>query len=255
MNLGKVKNFLIILFLGINIYLIASNFVSTRFYEDEATVADCIDVLKVNGVELDEDIVPDYTVNLKGIDTENVVYTNINVHTGKNGFKTKGNNFSCVITPKNKNAKPQKAVMDFLEENGFETEHMKFSESDKDDVWYITCKVSDYTIFDSRIKVTKSSDSYIINGKWYEPKSHSVRSSSRQRNTVYITSVLVDMIANEDIMANAPFKIEDIDYGYLAGLPYGVEDHVSVTAVPYYRIKDSKGNTYYYDARSGEYLK
>ena len=255
MNLGKVKTFLIILFLGINIYLIASNFVSTRFYEDEATVANCIDVLKENSIELDKDIVPEYTVNLKGIDTENAAYTNVNVSAGKNSFKTKGNSFSCMFTPKDKDAKPEKAVMDFLKENGFETEHMNFLEAKKEGVWYITCEISDYTIFDSRIKVTKSSDSYIINGKWYEPKSDSVRSSNRQRNTVYITSVLVDMISNEEIMQNTPFKIEAIDYGYLAGLPYGEAEHVSVTAVPYYRIKDNKGNTYYYDAQSGEYLK
>ena len=255
MNLGKVKTFLIILFLGINIYLIASNFVSTRFYEDEDTVANCIDVLKLHGITLEEETVLDYTVNLKGIDTDNVVYTNTNVKNGKNAFKTKGNSFSCMFTPKDKDAKPETAVMDFLKENGFETEHMKFSDSDKKGVWYITCSVEDYTIFDSRIKVTGNANSYIISGKWYEPKSDSVRSSSRQRSTVYITSVLVDMVSNDEIMQNAPFKIVDIDYGYLAGLPYGNEEHVSVTAVPYYRIKDNKGNTYYYDAESGEYLK
>ena len=255
MNLGKVKNFLIILFLGINIYLLVAGFVSVRFYEDKDTVANCIDVLRANSVTLSKDTVPDSTVNLKGIDTQNTVYTNANVRDGKNGFKTNGNRFSCVFTPADKDAAPKDAVMGFLEENGFNTDHMRFSSSKKSGVWYITCTVDGYSIFDSRIKVTKSADSYIINGKWYEPKSENVHSKSRQRKTVYITSVLVDMVANEEIMKNAPFIIEDIDYGYLAGLPYGDAEHVAATAVPYYRIKDNKGNTYYYDAQSGEYLK
>ena len=63
------------------------------------------------------------------------------------------------------------------------------------------------------------------------------------------------MLQNEEIMKHVPFEIRDIDYGYLAGMPYGNAEHVTATAVPYYRIKDNKGNTYYYDAESGEYLK
>lgn len=255
MNLGKVKNFLIVLFLGINIYLIAAGFSTARFYLDKDTVSDCIEVLSENSVTLKEDVIPRYTVNLRGIDTDNTVYTNKFVKDGKNGFKTKGNTFSCVVPLADKTAEPEKAVLGFLKENGFDTEHMKFSSAKKEGVWYITCLVDDYCIFDSRIKVTKSGASYIINGRWYEPKSHKVRSQSRQRNTVYITSVLVDMLQNEEIMQNAPFEITDIDYGYLAGLPYGSEEHIRATAMPYYRIKDNKGNTYYYDAASGEYLK
>ncbi len=255
MNLGRVKTFLIVLFLGINIYLIAAGFSSARFYLDKDTVSDCIEVLGENSVTLKEGVIPDYTVNLRGIDTDNVVYTNASVREGKNGFKPKGNTFSCMFTPSDKTAEPKKAVLGFLKQNGFDTEHMKFSSSKNDGVWYITCRVEDYAIFDSRIKVTKSEDSYIINGRWYEPKSHKVRSQSRQRNAVYITSVLVNMLQNEDVMQNAPFEITDIDYGYLAGLPYGSEEHIRATAMPYYRIKDNKGNTYYYDAESGEYLK
>lgn len=255
MNLGRVKNFLILLFLGINIYLIATGFSSARFYLDKATVSDCIEVLGENSVTLKEGVMPEYTVNLRGIDTDNVVYTNEFVRGGKNGFKTKGNTFSCMFTPSDDAAEPKKAVLGFLYENGFDTEHMKFSPSKKDGVWYITCNVENYAIFDSRIKVTKGKNSYILNGRWYEPKSHKVRSQNRQRNTVYITSVLVNMLQNEDVMQNAPFEITDIDYGYLAGLPYGSEEHIRATAMPYYRIKDNKGNTYYYDAESGEYLK
>ena len=150
MNLGRVKTFLIILFLGINIYLIAAGFSTTRFYLDKDTVSDCIEVLGENSVTLKEGVMPRYTVNLRGIDTDNTVYTNEFVKGGKNGFKTKGNTFSCMFTPTDKTAEPQKAVLGFLEENGFDTEHMKFSSAKEDGVWYITCCVGDYSIFDSR---------------------------------------------------------------------------------------------------------
>ncbi len=251
MNLGRVKSFLIVLFLGINIYLIAAGFFSSRFYIDKDTVASCAKVLKANSVTLSEEAIPRYTVNLRGIDTENVIYTNDNIKNGKNGFEIHKDSFCCRILTSDT---PQKAVMQFLEKNGFRTGYMNFFASKSKDTWYITCSVKGYKIFDNLIKVTKIPDGYTLEGKWYEPITDKVRSQSRQRNTVYITSVLVDMLQNKEIMKNAPFEITRIDYGYLAGMPYGGEEHITTTALPYYRIRDNKGNSYYFEAESGQYL-
>ncbi|MBQ8588701.1 MAG: hypothetical protein IJ454_04840 [Clostridia bacterium] len=254
MNLGKVKTFLIVLFLGINIYLLGSMYMSSRFFVDKDSVKATVDILARYDITVNEETVPDYTINLRNIDTENTIYTE---NFEKDGFDISGNRFRCEIKREDKKGAGSvvKEVKSFLESSGFETRHMKFIKSDKADTWYICGYVSGYRIFDSTIKLTVQEDKYILSGTWFEPMSDKIRSHQRTRSTVYITDVLIDMTHNENIMTNAPFEITDIDYGYLAGKPYGNGNHLTASALPYYRIKDSKGNVYYYDAQDGTYLK
>lgn len=252
MNLGKVKTFLIVLFLGINIYLLASMYMSSRFFVDKDSIQATVDILSRYGITVNEETIPDYTINLRNIDTENTVYTK---SFKKDSFDISGNNFRCEIKRENKKSDRGivKEVKTFLKNSGFETKHMKFIKSGKNR--YICGYVSGYRIFDSTIKLTVEDDKYILSGTWFEPMSNNIRSHLRSRSTVYITDVLIDMTQNADIMANAPFEITDIDYGYLAAKPYGNGNHLTASALPYYRIKDSKGNIYYYDAQDGTYLK
>ena len=265
MNLGKVKTFLIVLFLGINIYLVIALFLSTTFYIDSETIDSTIEILSANKIEVDKDLIMKSVKNLKNIDTGNVLYTNKFKQNNKNGiFKIKGDVFSGSKKIDNLYSEDdddiKDAVENFLEEVGFSTDYMTsgrvFKNPKGEKVFYICCTVDDYEIFDSKIKVIVQKDNNVlIEGSWYEPLGDDAESDSRSRDTVYITSVLVSMIQNEDIMANAPFCIKAIDYGYLAGASYGEGTHVKSSALPYYKIEDDKGNVYYYDAKDGTYLK
>lgn len=255
MNLGKVKSFLILLFLGINIYLVVTLFLSTRFFENTDAVTNCASLLESRGIVLKAETVPKYTVNLKGIDTRNAVYAisalqSDDVVRDGNRFVFEADAASVGVGELKKAEKPLKR---HLKSMGFKTKHMRFSYS-KDTV-LISCHANDFAVFDSYMTVTKKGDRLQFEGTWFEPLTDDVRSNTRSRNTVYITSVLMNMSQNEDIMKNAPFEITDISYGYLAHKPYGGGSHTTATALPYYRIKDNKGNTYYYDAQSGAYLK
>ena len=252
MNLGKVKSFLIILFLGINIYLIATNFMASRFYENKETIDGCVQILEKSDITLDRKLVPPYTTNLKGVEAENVIYTNPSLGSDKKGFKIYGNSFSMHIRDDDMS---DKTILRHLKENGFDTSCMKIKKSKNKDIKYIECKIGGYTVFDSTLKVQKKDGGILISGSWYEPKSRHARANTKSRETTYVTSILVNILQNEDIMKNAPFEIKSISYGYLAGLPYGTGQHRTTTALPYYRIKDSKGNIYYFDASNGEYLK
>ena len=265
MNLGKVKTFLIVLFLGINIYLLISLFTSSTFYIDSETIDSTVEILKTNDIDVDKEVIMKSVENLKNIDTSNVVYTEKFKKNNKNGsFQIEGDTFSCTKSFDGIYAKGEDDIKDtieeYLEKMGFPLEYMKtgkISENKKGEkVYYISCYVDDYEIFDSKIKITlQKNNTVLIKGTWYEPLSDDVKLRSRSRDTVYITSVLVSMIQNEEIMAKAPFTITDIDYGYLAGASYGEGTHVKSSALPYYRIKDNKGNVYYYDAQNGSYLK
>lgn len=263
MNLGRVKSFLIFLFLGINIYLLISLFMSTRFVIDKKTVRTAASVLEKNNITVDEDIINRTLVNLKNIDTNNIIYTNkFKKSQYVDLFQIKNDNFafeieSDVYFQNEKRIKDE--VKRIFEKSGFETKHMRFGKVSTDDKgnrrFMVRCFVDEYEIFDSNIRVCILKDRISFRGTWYEPLADEVKSKSRYRDTVYITSVLVGMIENENIKQNTPFTITDIDYGYLAGTSYGEGAHVTTAALPYYRIKDNRNNVYYYDAKNGSYLK
>lgn len=257
MNLGKVKTFLIVLFLGINIYLLFSMYFSSRFFVSEETIKGTVDILGDYGIEINEDTVLKYTVNLRNIDTENVVYTeDFKDNKGKD-FKVRGNEFYCRARSEGIHTKSdgaiKKEVKAFLNDRGFSTRYMKFAKGKNK--WYITCSIKGYEIFDSLISLEIEKDEFTLHGTWFEPSTSDIRSHSTVRSTMYITGVLMNMPREDDIMKEAPFKITDIKFGYLAGKPYGGGSHVTATALPYYQIKDNKGNVYYYDAQSGTRLK
>ena len=264
MNLGKVKSFLIVLFLGINIYLVISFVMSTRFYISKKTVNATADVLARNGITVNEKVITRSFENLKNIDANNIIYTAEFVDANKAGlFAIENDRFFCEKEMKSihleRDGRIKKIIKELLSEYGFETSYMRFGNLKEKAAGqkelYIRCYIKGYRVFDSNIKVTLSEDKIMMEGTWYEPLTNEVRSRSKSRDTVYITSVLVSMIQNEEIMKEAPFDITTVDYGYLAATSYGEGVHVTTSALPYYRIKDNKGNVYYYDAKNGSYLK
>lgn len=253
MNLGRVKTFLIILFLGINIYLICNWYISSRFFVSRETVQTSIDILSDYGIELKEETVLKHTVNLRNIDTSNIIYTPKFQENKSDIVTVDGNTFTIDVKDKSVSKKGERAlknaVTDYLEELGLSSGYMKYI--NKNGNRYIYLDIKGYEIFDSVISIEPTQKGFRLKGSWFEPMGSRIHSRSRERSTVYITSVLMSMTGDKEIMANSPFEITDIKYGYLAGKPYGDGAHVTATALPYYKITDSKGNTYYYDAQSG----
>ena len=264
MNLGKVKTFLIILFLGINIYLSASHFFATRFFVDNKTVEQTLEILKSHDITIDKATIPRYTVNLKNIDTSNIVYNKKFKSKTKDGvFSVSGDDFSCEIDIHGKSTSDKaikNQIKEFLKDAGFSVKYMDFGKvkktnDNKGKTFSINCKVDGYRIFDSKIDVCVADGTIQLNGRWFEPTESDVVSASRSRQSVYITSILVSLIQNEDVVSNAPVSIKKIDCGYLSGSLYAGGGHIETTARPYYKLTDKHGNTYYYDAKDGSYLK
>ena len=260
MNLGRVKSFLIYLFLAINICLVVSLVMSSSFRIDDLTLNNTVKILSDSGVSIEKELIPKKVKNLKNIEAVNVIYTDgfKNSENYKN-FTVSGISFS--YNEKNnslynfKNSKIKKQILNFLKESGFNTNYMVFSEiseSKNTKKLEITCMVNDYCVFDSKITAEIKENSFELIGIWYEPKTNSVFSNSRTRSTVYITSVLIDLAENENFK-HGPKKITNIEYGYMSGTLYGNTGHITATALPYYRITDEAGKIYYYDASDGTY--
>ncbi len=262
MNLGRVKTFLIVLFLGINIYLLVSHFTATRFSIDSKTCEKTLEIIQNYGITVDKDIVPKYAVNLKSIDTNNIVYTKEFKKNNKNGaFKVTGDSFSCEVkeprfSDSDNNIKIR--VKAFLEKSGFPTKHMDFSQIQRKDnktkSFKINCRVKNYSIFDSVITVDITKDGCTIYGKWFEPMTDDVILTSRSRQTVYITSILIDLAQSDKAAKNTPFEITSIEHGYLSGSQYKGGGHISTTARAFYKLTDDRNNIYFYDAKEGTYF-
>lgn len=262
MNLGRVKSFLIYLFLAINIYLVVSLVLSSTFRIDDATVDNTVKILSDSNVSIDKEIIPKKVKNLKNIEAKNIIYTDaFKESENYKDFDISGNSFSYV--QKNdklytlKDSKIKKQIKKFLIKSGFDANYMTFSEISKNKnakTLQIICTVNNYSVFDSKITAEITKNSLKLHGIWYEPKTNRVFSNSRTRKTVYITSVLIDLAENESFK-NGSKKITGIEYGYMSGTLYGNKGHITATALPYYRITDEAGKIYYYDASDGTYNK
>lgn len=260
MSLGKVKSFLIVLFLGINIFLLISAELSSEFRIDDRTIENTITVLNSSNISIDKSVIPKKTENLKNIDTRNIVYTeNFKESEYYDLFEINGDRFFCEISDSGiynqSNKKIRSKIKSFLSGAGFDTGYMKFSGiSEKDGIktLKIKCNVSGYTIFDSAITAKIYSGGFSLRGVWYEPQTSAVKSNTRVRQNVYITSILINL-ANSGLADSAPFAVKGIELGYMSGLLYGRSGHLTATALPYYKITDDKGRIYYFDASNGEY--
>ena len=129
MNLGRVKSFLIFLFLFINIYLVISLFMSTRFTLDKKTVQTTVAVLEKNGISVDENIITRSLVNLKNIDTNNIIYTaEFKKSQYADLYEIKNDNFTfkkktSVYSESDSRIKDE--IRTILEKSGFETDYTK----------------------------------------------------------------------------------------------------------------------------------
>jgi len=259
MNLGRVKSFLIYLFLAINIYLIVSLVMSMDFRIDDSTIKNTVAILENNNISVDKDIIPKKSKNLKNIETTNIVYTDaFKKCESYNDFKINGNSFSYTVKDdslyKKSDRRIKKYIKKFLEDCTFDSQYMKFSEISQDGnskKLDIRCYVKDYCIFDSKITAEITKSKLVISGTWHEPQTTKVVSNSRTRKTAYITSILIDLCENEDFKNSK--KITNIEFGYMSGTLYGDAGYITATALPYYRLTDEKGNVYYYDATDGSY--
>ena len=261
MNLGRVKTFLIVLFLGINVYLLLSTASSSEFVIDDKTVENTISILNSANISIDKAAIPKNCKNIKNIETVNTVYKeNLKNANVSKLFKIDGDRFTCKVKSgiyKDGDKKVVKEVKSFLADCGFDTGFMNFSPvktKNGKKTFSITCSVKGFKVFDSVINVCVTNGAFTLDGVWYEPQSTSVMSKSTSRKNVYVTSVLIDFSANEKVKSLAPLAVKSVEQGYMSGSIYGKTGHLTATALPYYRITDSKGNVYYYDAQDGTYL-
>lgn len=237
MNWERVKNFLIFLFLGINIFLLFFMFNSVKITSStsKAVIRDTASILQANSISVDEDIIP-YSISNPG--SFDAVPINI-AHSYDSPKHLKKSNTESEI----------KKALAIIDVKNFEI--LKIS----DTKYSVIQKINGYRVFSAGITAEITDNRISLNGLWYKQKNKPSTDGYAHDVLVYVTSVLIDFINNPDRNPQIHNTITNIDFGY--GMPQydSGTQHVSVPAVPCYCITTADGTSFIYEAASGEYLK
>ena len=266
MNWKRIKTFLIVLFLIINIYLLSTTSGSMIFRItsvtklDKETVSNAVDVISANyGVKVPESEVPLELVNLVNIDVTNFIFTDMFENPGY-GFVQTDSGFECELKTHTYSYTEQIAkneIVSILTEIGIDESayKMEFKKSDHGLICIVSEYVSGYPIFDGKIYAEFTSSMIKLKGNWYFPEQTEVKKYESSERVTDITSVLIDCVSSISDKREEKYEIKDIGYGYIVGY---YDDNVitkSASAIPCYMIETDFGNKYFYDAYNGNFLK
>ena len=274
MNWSGAKNWLIALFAGLNIFLIIMLVgVSSNSVKLEAQViSDTVTILKNNGIEIDESIIPEKIPKLNTVEVSNAV-------SDKNAFaklllgdKYARENEEYIFENKvlrfsqskffYTNSAPAEdypminednaaaTVSGFLSGLNLSLGAAEYSVSNKNETYTVNInqKLDKYPLFDSKLTVVVSKlGIHSIEGSWFYVSNDQSGVESSATRVTPSTGALIDFISDSGRLSNKSNKITEITIGYTAGETADFKAYAS--AIPVWRIKTSDGHSYYFDAR------
>ena len=264
MNWKKIKSFLILLFVLINLYLIISTSGSVvRFNSitvvDKDTLQKTASVILSNyNISIDKSKVPLKLHNLNIIDVTNYIYSNNAFPDKKYEPTFENNSFSCAIhtdtysyNEQNASAELEKIIADFGIQKQDYT--LSFHKSDTGLVCTVTGQVSGVPILNSLIKANFDTKKITLSGTWYMPNTTDIKSNDNTLRMIDITGILIDAADRAPKDVTTSFKKIVFGY-YVSSYDENAATKIS-SAIPSYMIQTNTGLTYYYDALNGNFLK
>ncbi|MBQ4527596.1 MAG: hypothetical protein II998_05950 [Clostridia bacterium] len=269
MSWKRIKTFLIILFLLINIYLISSTngFKLKSVTEfDVDNISKTVNVIYNNyGIRIDTTDIPKRITNLNIINVDNIMFSEEFVD--KYEFSKNAHGFSFSIATdtfsyNEKNAAEEiREVLDTMGIAG-DSYKLEFKITDIGLLCTVYEYVDVYPLFNGRIEAHFSSREIKISGNWYFSQTESLEAKDTSLRMTDISGVLVDMAytayeqtIKSDASADMPKAVKSIEYGYYVS---SYDENViskSASAVPCYMIETDLGSKYYYDVVNGNLLK
>jgi len=264
MSWKKIKTFLILLFILINLYLIISTSGSVvRFNSvtvvDSETLKKTSSVISSNyNISFKESDVPLKIHNLNIIDVTNYIFTDHSLADEKYKLTFDGNAFSFVINTDTYSYNEENAraeLVPVFSNLGIKREDysLNFQKGDTGLLGTATALVEGVPILNSRIKAEFDTKKITVYGTWYFPNTKEIKSSDNTLRMVDITGILID--AADRSPKGHTTSFDKITYGYYVSS----YDENAVTkissAIPCYMIQTNNGLTYFYDALNGKFLK
>lgn len=255
MNWERIKSFLIVVFVLINLFLIG--FMALSFYTSTSvsneTIADTVEILAANQITLDPDIIPRSVGNLQNFDVRNMATDG--AFPGSYTVDEIGRFSYSVTLDETVSLRNAKSVTERLLKEAGIREYASIGQPQLQQDGSIQIAVAQtiqrYTVFNSTVAVRFMENTATVSGSWYQPETMP-RTVRGGRDLVYITSVLVDFINNPE--RPAATAISSIAFGYRVSDYNSGLTHKTIPAVPCYRIVTADGAVYDYNARTGEYF-
>ncbi len=274
MDWSGAKNWLILLFAGLNIFLICTlvSVNSNAGTVKKDTILKTVEILSSNGISIDEAVINPKIPKLNSVEVENAIgdkkafakkllgdgFTEDNdlytkeeksVRFFENSFSYKNSKPDDPISDLNSLTVKEK-VSSFLSGLGISVVSAESVATENNGNFTVTFyqRLDKYSLFDSYITVNLSKDGIsLIEGSWfYTAQDQSSVKTSASRVTP-ATSALIDFISDEKRISNNSTKVTDVTIGYTSG--DSMEYHTHASAIPVWRIKTSDGHCYYFDAR------
>ncbi len=280
MDWSKAKNWLILLFLSLNIFLIIklvaiSNHSSTV---DKDVIKKTVSILNSNGINVSESQIPNKIPKLNSVEVTNNIPNkdefaklllgdglekdenlykkgNVSLEFSKNHFSYTNPHPSgefpfneAFLSINSENAIV--LVSDFLTKLNLSTDSAISSLREQNDVYIVTFnqKLDKYPLFDSYITVNVSKNGILsVDGNWFSASSDQSTVTTAATRITPSTSALIDFISASDKSENELVEIADISLGYTSG--DDSEYHANAVAIPVWQIKTSNNEYYYFDAR------
>lgn len=277
MNWSKAKNWLIVLFIGVNLFLvftiIRTNVQSSTI--DRDTIANIVNILQENGIAVEADVIPQSMPDLGPIDVMNslsdydalaalVLDANAQKAADKpeytSGSKRLWFEGDMIYYEDSSPQQPyeglsqnraQSIALELLRTYGFNMERAQASAAEQADGEYIvtvTQKIDQYVLFDSYFYVHIAPEGLrSFAGSWFVPSGSQDILTNESARVKSIVSVLLDFTRNEERIQNGSSQIVQIDLGYMTKAKDTY--HKNATAMPVWLIRCSDGKVYDYEAR------
>ncbi len=277
MEWSKAKSWLIVLFLCINLFLVAHvvNIHMQTAYIDEDTIAQTIEVLQKNAVTIDKNLIPAKIPKISTLEVSNALGD-----TGELANKVLGNQYTMsssgkIFTKSGKrlsvsgdmifyiNGNPKEILSNLTEQNAAETVKQRFEDYGfdmKNALFSVTAgderayqvlaeqTVNRRIVFDAAFKAAVSSNGLLsFEGSWFVPQEKKTVFNGGSKRARLVTGVLIDFLSDPLRPKGTPAVITGLSLGYLTGEKDTF--HKSVMAVPTWRVTTDDGRSYYYDAR------
>lgn len=253
MNWKNIKTFLIILFLGINIFLAVS---TVRMHGadrlTEQNIDDAVTLLAQNNIRIDKSIIPTVPANLDSIELFNPLFADKGIDkslitdSNDSGFTMRIPTDTSGINEKNAESK----IRTVLKNNKFKVKSIILSKVDGGDkiTYNMTSEHNGIKIFDNSMTLTVEDGALVLRGTWYEYRSEAIISGGKK--SVHATSALIEFISAKPNDGTA-VTVTDISLGYHAVSPDNRKNVKTISASPCYRLTTDTGTVYYYNIRDG----
>ena len=251
MTWNKLKNFLIGLFVCINIFLIINTISIYNSYKlSDSIINSTCDLLKNSGITIKSDIIPKSLPSFESAEFEPVDANDISII---NEYTTEIDGTITFII--NRKDFYKKNTLEIFKNLGFDKKSIKIvSDSIKNGVRYINCNqhYNKKTVYSSYInaEITKNGVAK-ISFKWYNV-TDGYNTEAVNGEPVFASSVLIDFINLEERQSESK-NITSVETGYF--IPsFATNGEVrTISAIPAYCIKTDDGKSYCFNAYNGSF--